>query len=85
VDKLWLAIAKISILTSLRPRGEQWLHEVKCDGWRIQLHKHGRSVAAFTRMATAHKSIVFCAISMLQTRHFRGFPSVDFRGFFCMG
>jgi ATP-dependent DNA ligase len=25
--------------------GEQWLHEVKFDGWRIQLHKHGRSAA----------------------------------------
>jgi ATP-dependent DNA ligase len=31
------------------PRGEQWLHEVKFDGWRIQLHKHGSSAAAFTK------------------------------------
>jgi hypothetical protein len=23
---------------------EQWLYEVKFDGWRIQLHKHGGSV-----------------------------------------
>jgi hypothetical protein len=29
--------------------GEQWLHEVKFDGWRIQLHKHGGSAAAFTK------------------------------------
>jgi hypothetical protein len=31
------------------PSGEQWLHEVKFDGWRIQLHKHGGSAAAFTK------------------------------------
>jgi hypothetical protein len=29
--------------------GGQWLHEVKFDGWRIQLHKHGGSAAAFTK------------------------------------
>jgi ATP-dependent DNA ligase len=23
-------------------------HEIKFDGWRIQLHKHGGSAAAFT-------------------------------------
>jgi bifunctional non-homologous end joining protein LigD len=31
------------------PCGETWLHEVKFDGWRIQLHKHGSSAAAFTK------------------------------------
>jgi bifunctional non-homologous end joining protein LigD len=35
-------------LRSAPLRGEQWLHEVKFDGWRIHLHKHGRSAAAFT-------------------------------------
>jgi bifunctional non-homologous end joining protein LigD len=30
-------------LRSTPPHGEQWLHEIKFDGWRIQLHKHGRS------------------------------------------
>jgi bifunctional non-homologous end joining protein LigD len=29
--------------------GEGWLHEVKFDGFRIQVHKHGRSVALFSR------------------------------------
>jgi hypothetical protein len=37
-------------LRSAPPRGEQWLHEVKFDGWRIQLHKHGASAAAFTEV-----------------------------------
>jgi ATP-dependent DNA ligase len=24
------------------PRGNGWLHEVKFDGWRVQVHKYGR-------------------------------------------
>jgi hypothetical protein len=39
-------------------QGEQWLHEVKIDSWRIQLHKHGRSAAAFTKNGHAHSSRV---------------------------
>jgi hypothetical protein len=31
------------------PRSEQWLHEVKFDGWRIQLPKHESSAAVFTK------------------------------------
>ena len=31
------------------PAGEQWLHEVKFDGWRIQLHKDSRHVAVYTK------------------------------------
>jgi ATP-dependent DNA ligase len=31
------------------PRVEGWLHEIKFDGWRIQLHKHGGTAAAFTK------------------------------------
>jgi bifunctional non-homologous end joining protein LigD len=40
------------------PRGEQWLHEIKFDGWRIQLHKHGGSAAAFTKNGHDHSSRV---------------------------
>jgi bifunctional non-homologous end joining protein LigD len=43
-------------LRSTPPRGEQWLHEVKFDGWRIQLHKHGDSAAAFTKNGHDHSS-----------------------------
>ena len=42
-----LCLARCTDLTP--PSGEQWLHEVKFDGWRIQLHKHGGSAAAFTK------------------------------------
>jgi hypothetical protein len=41
-------------LRSAPPRGEQWLHEVKFDGWRIQLHKPGGSAAAFTKNGHDH-------------------------------
>src|SRR5215831_12836214 len=45
-------------LRSAPPCGEQWLHEVKFDGWRIQLHKHGSSAAAFTKNGHDHSSRV---------------------------
>ena len=31
------------------PSGVNWLHEVKFDGWRAQLHKHGDDVTIFSR------------------------------------
>jgi bifunctional non-homologous end joining protein LigD len=31
------------------PEGDAWLHEIKFDGWRIQLHKRGRDVAIYTK------------------------------------
>ena len=31
------------------PTGDAWLHEIKFDGWRIQLHKRGRDVALYTK------------------------------------
>jgi ATP-dependent DNA ligase len=45
-------------LRSAPPCGEQWLHEVEFDGWRIQLHKHGTSAAAFTKNGHDHSSRV---------------------------
>jgi bifunctional non-homologous end joining protein LigD len=45
-------------LPVIRRRGEQWLHEVKFDGWRIQLHKHGDSAAAFTKNGHDHSNRV---------------------------
>jgi bifunctional non-homologous end joining protein LigD len=29
--------------------GDAWLHEIKFDGWRIQLHKRGSDVALYTK------------------------------------
>jgi bifunctional non-homologous end joining protein LigD len=52
-------------LRSAPPRGEQWLHEVKFDGWRIQLHKHGRSAVAFTKNGHDHSSRVRWMIDTL--------------------
>jgi bifunctional non-homologous end joining protein LigD len=31
------------------PTGPEWLHEVKHDGWRAQLHKTGDAVTIYTR------------------------------------
>ena len=31
------------------PTGQGWIHEVKFDGWRIQLHKAGEAVTLFSR------------------------------------
>ena len=31
------------------PSGDRWLHEVKFDGWRAQLHKHGDEVTIYSR------------------------------------
>ena len=31
------------------PTGEAWLHEVKFDGWRIQLHKSKRRATVYTK------------------------------------
>ena len=36
-------------LRSSLPGGNAWIHEVKFDGWRIQLHKQGRTVAIYTK------------------------------------
>src|SRR5215471_11679068 len=48
----------VPILQPAPPRGEQWLHEVKFDGWRIQLHKRGDSATAFTKNGHDHSSRV---------------------------
>jgi bifunctional non-homologous end joining protein LigD len=45
-------------LRSAPPRGEQWIHEVKFDGWSIHLHKHSGSAAAFTKNGHDHSSRV---------------------------
>jgi len=39
----------LPVLMREPPRGDQWLHEVKFDGWRVQLHKSGDNVTIFTR------------------------------------
>ena len=37
------------VLSEASPTGTEWLHEVKFDGWRIQLQKNGRRVALYTK------------------------------------
>ena len=37
------------VLKSGPPSGGEWIHEVKFDGWRLQLHKDGDAVTLFGR------------------------------------
>jgi bifunctional non-homologous end joining protein LigD len=37
------------VLRPEAPSGPQWIHEVKFDGWRMQLHKVGDRVVVFSR------------------------------------
>ena len=37
------------VLKAAPPSGDGWIHEVKFDGWRAQLHKLGDEVVIFTR------------------------------------
>lgn len=42
---------KPSLATSTRsvPKGERWLHEVKFDGYRVQVHMANEAIKIFTR------------------------------------
>jgi bifunctional non-homologous end joining protein LigD len=40
---------QLATLKSKAPSGEQWLHEIKYDGYRIQLHVNSGKKRAFTR------------------------------------
>jgi bifunctional non-homologous end joining protein LigD len=40
---------QLAMLKSKAPRGEQWLHEIKYDGYRIQVHINRGRKKAFTR------------------------------------
>jgi ATP-dependent DNA ligase len=41
------------ILRPRVPRGEAWLHEVKFDGYRMQIHKSDLKVRLFSPTATS--------------------------------
>jgi bifunctional non-homologous end joining protein LigD len=42
-------IPSAQVLKASPPRGDGWLHEVKFDGWRAQLHKDGDTVIIYSR------------------------------------
>jgi len=37
------------VLSKEPPPGPEWLHEVKFDGWRVQIHKQGKRVKLYSR------------------------------------
>ena len=42
-------IPSAPVLAKAPPVGREWLHEVKHDGWRAQLHKAGDDVVVFSK------------------------------------
>jgi bifunctional non-homologous end joining protein LigD len=53
------------------PKGPNWVHEVKFDGFRCQLHKHGDDVVLFSRNGkdfTKHYLIVRAAAGAIPVR-----------------
>jgi bifunctional non-homologous end joining protein LigD len=56
------------------PEGDAWLHEIKFDGWRIQLHKRGRDVALYTKNGhdyTKRLPSIAAAVAALPVRSVR--------------
>jgi bifunctional non-homologous end joining protein LigD len=42
-------LPSLPVLKSHPPTGDEWIHEVKFDGWRVQIHKVGDYVTIFSR------------------------------------
>ena len=49
LKKLSFIIPSAPVLKTAPPRGDGWLHEVKFDGWRVQLHKDGGVITIYSR------------------------------------
>ena len=45
---------------------DEWLHEPKCDGWRIQIVKDGRRVRLFSRSGTELTKRLLVFVGVLQ-------------------
>ena len=61
-------IPSAPVLAKAPPSGREWIHEVKHDGWRAQLHKAGDDVVVFTRNgndATSRFKSVALAVATL--------------------
>lgn len=59
------------VLRDRPPKGDGWLHEVKFDGYRVQLHKDGNDVAIYSRNGvdfTSRFSAIAHALKHLPTR-----------------
>jgi hypothetical protein len=49
-----------SLATSIDkvPAGERWIHEIKFDGYRVQVHLRDAAVKVFTRPATTGPTVL---------------------------
>jgi ATP-dependent DNA ligase len=77
-------------IRAVPPSGPGWLHEVKFDGWPMQLHKVGREVAIYTRrghdytsrlplIARAHSIIIDGELVACDERGMPDFRALHFR------
>jgi hypothetical protein len=68
---MFFIVPAVPKLLASPPAGDAWIHEVKLDGWRIQLHKEGRSVAIYTKNGhrCAHKlELIAAALTHLPAK-----------------
>jgi bifunctional non-homologous end joining protein LigD len=59
------------IVTAVPPTGPNWLHEVKFDGYRVQIHKDGKDVTLFSKTGnefTSRYPAVAEAVSRLPSK-----------------
>ena len=42
-------VPSVPVMKPSPPIGEKWIHEVKFDGWRAQLHKEGEDACIYSR------------------------------------
>ncbi len=66
------------IVASVPPIGLGWLHEVKFDGYRVQIHKDGKQVALFSKNGnqfTSRYPAVAEAVAKLPTKPSFSMPS----------
>jgi bifunctional non-homologous end joining protein LigD len=60
------------VLRDCPPKGDGWLHEVKFDGYRAQLHKRGKDVSIYSRNGanfTSRFPTIAYALAHLPTRN----------------
>lgn len=61
----------VPVTRPLPPSGDEWLHEVKFDGWRMQVHKAGSAVTLLSRNGhdlTGRFRQVAAAVKRLKSR-----------------
>ena len=73
MDRLSFILPALPLLVEQPPRGPDWLHEIKWDGWRCQIIKDLDGIRIFTRKAndwTAELPTIVEAAQVLRAKRF---------------